>query len=150
MHRSDLVRAVSIELEFEREIARSRELSLFKRNPTTWELLLVLAQNHGSSSEGVYKTIDALQTPYLGNSALLKFVRERRDDGLIEFLESDKKSKWNVQLQGETLEQLIDVFEKRGRQLLEAANERPNGPVSRVSDRGTQTGTIDSMKDRRE
>ncbi|MCW1931824.1 hypothetical protein [Pararhodobacter zhoushanensis] len=114
---------VNIELNFEREVARSRGLSLFRRNPTTWELLLLLARYKNGSNEGVYNTIDSVGTRYLGNSALLKFIRERRDDGLVQFLEHEKKSKWTLQLNEELVAQLIELLDTRNRQLLRAAAE---------------------------
>ncbi|WP_127105137.1 hypothetical protein [Pararhodobacter zhoushanensis] len=118
---------VNIELNFEREVAQSRGLSLFRRNPTTWELLLLLARYKNGSNEGVYNTIDSVGTRYLGNSALLKFIRERRDDGLVQFLEHEKKSKWTLQLNEELVAQLIELLDTRNRQLLRAAAEE-NAP----------------------
>ena len=90
----DKSKIIKVELEFERAVSQSRELSLFRRNPTTWELLL-LAQNENGALNGLYKTIDAVETRYLGNSALLKFVREQRDHGPEDFISATTRS-WQV------------------------------------------------------
>lgn len=138
---------VDIELEFEREVARSRELSIFKRNPTTWELLLLLAHFENGCHDGVYNTVEAVNTHYLGNSALLKFVRERRDDGLIQFVEHEKKSKWTLRLQEELLAKLYDVLEARNRRFLDLATKYSNGRDNQASVPGTFRTDIDSLKD---
>lgn len=143
-------RIVDVELEFEREIARSRELSLFRRNPTTWELLLLLAQCENGSNDGVYNTIEAVNTRYLGNSALLKFVRERRDDGLIEFVEHEKKSKWTLRLNQDLLAQLIDVLDARNRRFIDLVTDQANGRESQTTEPRPQVIGLHSLKDRRE
>lgn len=143
-------RIVDVELEFEREIARSRELSLFRRNPSTWELLLLLAQCENGSNDGVYNTIEAVNTRYLGNSALLKFVRERRDDGLIEFVEHEKKSKWTLRLKRDLLTQLFDVLDARNRRFLDLVANQPGGRDHQTTEPRPQVIGLHSMKDRRE
>ncbi|HPD92123.1 MAG: hypothetical protein H6900_09380 [Rhodobacter sp.] len=122
MERSKIV---EIELEFERMLAQSRELSVFRRNPTTWEFLLLLAQSEQGAMDGLYSTIDAVQTRYLGNSALLKFIRERRDHGDLRFLEADKKSKWIIQVDQKLIEHLETLLRWRDDELI-AASARPN------------------------
>lgn len=146
----DLRNTLSVELEFEREIARSPELSLFRRNPTTWELLLLLSQAEGASNEGVYNTIESVQTRYLGDSALLKFIRERRDDGLVRFLEHEKKSKRTVQLHNDLIAQMTSVLNYRNSQLLRAESNRPTGHDGHVSDNDVFRAAIDRHKDHRE
>lgn len=105
----DKSKIIKVELEFERAVSQSRELSLFRRNPTTWELLL-LAQNENGALNGLYKTIDAVETKYLGNSALLKFVREQRDHGTLHFLEAEKKSKWVLQVEQRLIDELVALL----------------------------------------
>lgn len=141
---------VDIELEFEREVARSRDLSLFKRNPTTWELLLLLAHLENGSNDGVYNTIEAVRTRYLGNSALLKFVRDRRDDGLILFVEHEKKSKWTLQLHEDLIAQLFDALEARNRRFLDLAAPHQNGRDNQATDLEAYRNGFDSLKDRDE
>ncbi|MFN4098755.1 MAG: hypothetical protein ACK4GT_03155 [Pararhodobacter sp.] len=103
---------LALELDFERHIHQSKLLSLFRRNPSTWELLLYLAQFEEGSEDGVYGTLDRLQTRYLSNSAMLKFVRERRDDGLLLFNEHTKRSKWTIALNESLREALFEVLEQ--------------------------------------
>ncbi|MCC0079113.1 MAG: hypothetical protein H6899_04005 [Rhodobacter sp.] len=124
----DQSRLFEIELEFERMIAQSRELSVFRRNPTTWEFLLLLAQSEEGAMDGLYSTIDAVQTRYLGNSALLKFIRERRDHGDLRFLEADKKSKWTIQIDQKLIDHLEALLRWRDGELLAAT--QPNGALS--------------------
>ena len=102
-----------LELETERRIARSRQLSAFRRNATTWELLLMLAAHNGKSDLGLYNTLDQLETGYLGQSAMLKFLRDRRSDGLLEFEEHDKKSMWRLRLSSELHGELVNLLEER-------------------------------------
>lgn len=109
-------------IDFEREISQSRQLSLFRRNPSTWELLLYLAQFPEDASEGLYDTVESLQTRYLGSSAMLKFVRERREDGLLLFTEHAKRSKWMVGLHPELRTELLELLHRRIAQLHEAAS----------------------------
>jgi len=102
-----------LELETERRVARSRQLSAFRRNATTWELLLMLAAHNGKSDLGLYNTLDQLETGYLGQSAMLKFLRDRRSDGLLEFEEHDKKSMWRLRLSSELHDELVSLLEER-------------------------------------
>lgn len=117
----DKRKIVDVDIDFERRIAQSRHLALFRRNPTTWELLLMLARNENGSADGVYRTLETLETGYLGNSALLKFIRERRDDGLISFLENEKRSKWTVQLFEPLQEEIMALLDHRNNDILLAA-----------------------------
>ena len=146
MNRHDTVR---LELEFERMISQSRELSLFKRSPTTWELLLLLALDEGGGTDGVYNTIEAVKTRYLGNSAMLKFVRERRDDGLIQFREHQKKSKWSLKLNDDLHMQLFEVLIARNQLLLARLKEDSNRYGNQATDLESYRNAIDSLKDRR-
>lgn len=130
MERSKIV---EIELEFERMLAQSRELSVFRRNPTTWEFLLLLAQSEQGAMDGLYSTIDAVQTRYLGNSALLKFIRERRDHGDLRFLEADKKSKWIIQVDQKLIEHLETLLRWRDDELIAASARRNHEPATRFA-----------------
>jgi hypothetical protein len=120
-------RLLALELDFEREIYSSKSLSLFRRNPSTWELLVFLAQFEDGSDEGVYSTLDRLRTRYLGNSAMLKFVRDRRDDGSLIFSEHTKRSKWKIQLRDEIREALIAALHERAAKQQEISAS-PAGP----------------------
>ena len=120
--------SIETELMFEREIERSRILSIFRRNPSTWELLLKLASEPNNTGDGLYETIAQVQTRYLGHSALLKFVRDRRDDGLLHFSEHTKRSKWRVSLDPGLREELVSVLAWRSEHLLRNLHNRETGP----------------------
>jgi len=117
---------LKLDIDFERRIYQSKLLSLFRRNPSTWELLLYLAQFEDGSEDGVYNTLERLETRYLGNSAMLKFVRERRDDGLLQFTEHTKRSKWKVSLDGALREALLLALEDRNKALQKALAPEEN------------------------
>lgn len=116
---------LQVELEFERQIHQSRMLAVFRRNPTTWELLLRLAAQENGGVDGIYHTIDQVETRYLGTSALLKFVRERRDDGLLQFLEHTKRSKFIVALDPLLREELIALLAWRNARITKEAHPSP-------------------------
>lgn len=106
-----LHRAYAIDLEFERSVSRNRNLALFRRNASSWELLLALccAPDHGKP--GVYELIEGLSTKGLGQSALLRFVRDRRDDGLLVFdRHHTKKSKMQVRPEPELARAMSDLL----------------------------------------
>ncbi|MDR7127130.1 hypothetical protein [Pseudotabrizicola sp. 4114] len=119
---------LTLEIDFERQIYQSKLLSLFRRSPSTWELLLYLAQFEEGSEDGVYNTLDRLRTRYLGNSAMLKFVRERRDDGLLQFTEHTKRSKWKVSLDAELRAALFVALEERNVGLQQALVPKEHRP----------------------
>jgi hypothetical protein len=111
---------IQAELEFEHRIARSRQLSAFRRNASTWELLLLMALEDGQSDEGIHGTAEKVATRYIGTSALLKFMRERRDDGSLVFEEHDKRSKWRIRLSASVLTELQQALKERNDRLLAA------------------------------
>jgi hypothetical protein len=85
------------ELASERAIFRHRQLSLFRRNATTWEALLMIAASPGSKKPGLYETVQVVETKALGQSALLRFLRDCRDDSNIQFTRNpNKQSKWTL------------------------------------------------------
>lgn len=108
-----------MELEMEKTISRSRGLSVFRRNATTWELLLLLASLDGKSDLGVQNTLRSLQTDYLGQSAMLKFLRDRRADGLLQFDEHDKRSMRRIRLAPSLLAEIQTLLKARNRLLIE-------------------------------
>jgi len=126
---------LKIELEALRRIARSPGLSAFNRNATTWELLLLLAANDGQSDLGVYNTLDQLETGYLGQSAMLKFLRDRRLDGTVTFDEHEKRSKWRLRLDPSLQEALMQLLTSRNHGLIEIA--QTDGPDTRTPCGGT-------------
>lgn len=127
-----MCRRLEIELETQRRIARSRGLNAFHRNATTWELLLLLAANDGQSDLGVYNTLGQLETGYLGQSAMLKFLRDRRLDGLLAFDEHEKRSKWLLRLDPSIHEDLMELLAWRNQKLMATGD-----------DEGFEAGTMD-------
>ena len=106
-------------LAFTRALLRSPLLSIFARNPTTWEVLLMLAAapgsgQPGSEGPGLYEIIAAVETRALGSSALLRFLRERRDEGSILFTRSNhKQSKWSLSLRPDLHAELLELLRQR-------------------------------------
>jgi len=109
---------LKVELEFERLVHQSRMLSIFRRNPSTWELLLKLASEGDVGVDGIYHAIEQVETRYLGSSAMLKFVRERRDDGLLQFNEHSKRSKWRISVEPSLREELVSLLALRNAELV--------------------------------
>jgi len=103
-----------LELATERAIARSPLLAPFRRNATGWELLLMLAAGGGESALGIHKTLKELETGFLGQPAMLKFLRDRKEERLLTFDEHEKRSQWRVRLAPEVHAALIDVMNRRG------------------------------------
>ena len=108
---------VELELDFERIVHQSSMLHIFRRNTSTWELLLRLAAQENGKVDGIVNAINQVETRYLRSSALLKFVRERRDDGLLQFLEHTKRSKFTVALDPAVRDELIATLAWRNAQI---------------------------------
>lgn len=89
--------------------------------------MLLLAANERKDDVGLYKTLDMLDTNYLGQSALLKFVRDKRDDSLINFDEHEKRSMVRLNLAPAVLDELTAVLVNRNQHLGAAFSEVP-GP----------------------
>lgn len=109
-----------VELAVVRKIARSKPLSIFHRNATTWEFVLLLAAKDGGTDEGIYNTLQRLETPYLGHSAMLKFLRDRRLEGSVTYAEQEKRSKWGLRLAPSVFGELKLILEQRNLQLCTA------------------------------
>ena len=71
---------------------------------------------------------------------MLKFVRERRDDGLPIFTEHTKRSKWKITLDPALRESLIALLEQRNTEL-----QRPGGPAQSL--RRRPNGRLDGKPD---
>lgn len=119
------------EIAFEKRVAANRGLSTFRRNPTTWELLLMLASMREGYTEGLHEVPSAITTRYLGPSALLKFIREQRDAGLIRFLEHEKRSKRILQADPQIVAALLELLEWRDR----VTGDRSSGDGEADADR---------------
>lgn len=106
---------LSDDLAFERAVFQHPRLSIFRRNATTWEVLLMLAAAPDGDGPGLYEVIDAVQTRALGHSALLRFLRDRREDGSIVFTRNSlKQSKWSLALPGDLRQDLLTLMQRRG------------------------------------
>lgn len=104
---------LDVEIEFERNLAKSRDLSAFRRNATTWELLLLLAREPDGAAHGLHRVTEALATRHLGNSALLKFIRDRRDAGQIAFLEHEKRNTRTLRIDPALIAELRSLLAER-------------------------------------
>lgn len=113
-----------IELEFERALAGHRALALYRRNPATWEMLLALLASRETARIGVYDLVESVTSTGLGNSALLRFVRDRRDDGLFDFGPDPKKrSKHRITLRPDLAEAAVSLLDKRNQAMLSTLND---------------------------
>lgn len=112
-----------IELDHERRVSASPRLSVFRRNATAWELLLMLAEQ-GEGGDGLYNLAEQVQTDHLSAAAMLKFMRDRRKDGLLHFEQHEKRSKWRVLVDDDLLDELHAHLELRNRLLLKASRSR--------------------------
>ena len=103
------------DLAFERAVFQHPRLSIFRRNATTWEVLLMLAAAPDGDGPGLYEVIDAVQTRALGPSALLRFLRDRREEGSIVFTRNSlKQSKWSLSLRTDLRRELLALINRRG------------------------------------
>ena len=104
-------RPLGATLAFERALFQNPRLSVFRRNATTWEVLLILAEAPQEDGPGLYELVAAVQTRALGPSALLQFLRDRRDEGSIIFTRhSKKKSKWSLSLRDDLRAELMGLI----------------------------------------
>jgi len=102
------------ELAFERAVFQHRQLSVFRRNATTWEVLLMIAGADDQEGPGLYEVVDSVETNALGQSALLRFLRERREDGIIRFNRSPRKqSKWTLKISEDLRADLLALLRLR-------------------------------------
>ncbi|MCC5987306.1 MAG: hypothetical protein JJT95_06460 [Pararhodobacter sp.] len=112
--------AFAAELDYEREIAASRHLALFRRNAATWELLLLLAGADEIKGTGVYQTVENVRSKALGASALLKFIREQNEAGRLRLQQcGTKRSKRLIRLNEALLAELTRVMSRRNAALLQ-------------------------------
>lgn len=107
--------ALEVELAFERALFANPRLSAFRRNATTWEVLLMLAGAPEGDGPGLYELIEGVKTRALGPSALLSFLRDRRDEGSLIFSRnSQKRSKWSLSLRDDLRCELLELMRLRG------------------------------------
>ena len=117
-------RLVGVELDFERAIAKNKDLALFRRNAATWEMLLSALAAQDTENVGVYDLVESVTSSGLGNSALLRFLRDRRDDGLFIFgADERKKSKHRISLREDLADAAVSLLDERNKALLLAVND---------------------------
>lgn len=106
--------ALFAELAYERALFANRHLSIFRRNATTWEVLLMLAALPEGEGPGLHEVVERVRTRALGTSALLLFLRDRREDGSIVFTRSPRKqSKWCLSLHADLRRDLMTLLRLR-------------------------------------
>lgn len=107
---------IEVELEFYRSTGQVKELSIFRRNSATWEMLMILAHAYGRREIGLFELVEEVQSSSLGMSAKLNFLRDRREDGLLLFKQQEnKRNKWNIELAPKTREELFAAIHRRNR-----------------------------------
>lgn len=111
---------IKIELEHERRLANSDQLSVFRRNASAWELLLLLAASDGDTSDGLYRLADQVETDHLSSAALLNFMRDQRREGRLVFEPHVKRSMWRVRPDEAVLNELHSLLATRNRLLASA------------------------------
>lgn len=109
-----------IELDHERRLANSDQLSVFRRNASAWELLLLLATEDREVSNGLYRLAEQVETDHLSRAALLKFMRDQRRDGRLVFEPHCKRSMWRVRPDDAVLDELQKLLTLRNRLLSNA------------------------------
>lgn len=107
-------RIIEVDLAFERAVAQHKDLALFRRNCSSWELLLTVMAAPDGEEPGVYELAESVRTQGLGKSALLRFIRDRRDDGLLVFDQHPtKKSKMSIRAHPELMAALFAIMAER-------------------------------------
>ena len=130
-------RIIALELEFERAVAKNRDLALFRRNAATWEMLLAALVADDEDRIGVYDLVESVTSKGLGSSALLRFVRDRRDDGLFIFgTDPKKKSKHRISLRDDVADAALTLLDQRNHALRRAIVETGGGPSASLIDLG--------------
>jgi uncharacterized membrane protein len=67
---------------------------------------------------GIYKTIDSLETNCLGSSALLLFIRDCRESGLLQRTQGEKASMTKISVHPDVLNDLNAVLAWRDNEIL--------------------------------
>jgi len=114
---------LKIELDHERRLASSELLSVFRRNATTWEMLLLLAAEEREASNGLYNLAGRVQTGQLSSAAVLKFIRDQRGEGRLVFEPHEKRSMWRVRPDQAVLDELQTLIALRNYELASAARD---------------------------
>lgn len=136
--RSVVRRRVAAELDFERAIAANRDLVLFRRNAATWELLLAAMIADGAQPSGVYGLVESVRSKGLGSSALLRFVRDRRDDGLFIFgTDPKKKSKHRISVRDDLVDAVLMLLDTRNAAMQRLVHDRSPGAVGTSAGHGS-------------
>ena len=93
--------------ETEKSALRHPDLAPFRRNPTTWELLI------GTLSEerNIQQAIFALDTDCLGYSSLIRFVNNQIADGRLVTVPGPKRSEKILRPSRQVAEALLTLIE---------------------------------------
>lgn len=74
----------------------------------------MIAEAAEGEGPGLYELVDSVETNALGQSALLRFLRDRRDEGIVLFERSPRKqSKWTLKISGPLLADLRALLQLR-------------------------------------
>ena len=73
---------------FEKDALRDKRLAPFRRNSTTWELLLKITE----ADLNIQQAIRALETDCLGYSSIVRFINVQLQDGRLQAVPGQKRS----------------------------------------------------------
>lgn len=82
------VSAISNAFKLEKVALRDKRLAAFRRNPTTWEILLSVSRN----DLNIHQTIKGLETDCLGYSSIIRFITAQIAEGRLIAIDGQKRS----------------------------------------------------------
>ena len=82
------LRAISNAFDIEKVALRDKRLAAFRRNPTTWEILLSVSKN----DLNIHQTIKGLETDCLGYSSIIRFITAQVEEGGLIAIDGQKRS----------------------------------------------------------
>lgn len=105
----DFADEASKELARTRALANVRELAVFARTPTTWELALLIYINDNLN---ISSAIASLENRGLSYSSLVRFVQEQLSQGTLVSKQGAKKSEKVLALSPSVQQELADYLSK--------------------------------------
>lgn len=131
---NDMTSVATRELARTRSLGGNRHLADFSRNPTTWELCLLLYLN---DSLNISSAIGSLQTRCLSHSSIVRFIQERMAQGSILWRQGEKKSEKYIVLNPGLRREVEDYLHRNmldGHRPDGRADGRPDGHAGRRPD----------------
>ena len=114
-------------LEIEKCALSDPRLAPFRRNSTTWELLLTVA----SANLNIQQAVLSLKTTCLGYSSIMRFISSQFEAGTLIVLDGAKKSEKIIKPSPDVMSALFALanirMEERGAGYPKDAGTGPNG-----------------------